>query len=70
MMSNLTTIYWSLYDNDSERTENKKINPVMNIIRESFYEPESVKRSRLKARRRKVLAKLRREREALDKPKG
>jgi len=47
----------------------KKEKIVEEIKNREFYEPPSVKRARLKARKRKVLAKLRREREALDRPK-
>ena len=47
----------------------KKEKIVEELRNREFYEPPSIKRARLKARRRKVLAKLRRERESLDKPK-
>ena len=47
----------------------KKEKIVEEVKDRQYYEPPSVKRARLKARKRKVLAKLRREREALDKPK-
>ena len=45
----------------------KKEKIVEELRNREFYEPPSVIRARRKARRRKVLAKLQRERESLDK---
>lgn len=45
----------------------KKEKIVEELRNREFYEPPSVIRARRKARRRKVLAKLRRERESFDK---
>ena len=45
----------------------KKEKIVEEVKSREFYEPPSVVRARTKARRRKVLAKLRRERESFDK---
>jgi ribosomal protein S21 len=45
----------------------KKEKIVEEVKSREFYEPPSVVRARTKARRKKVLAKLRRERESFDK---
>ena len=45
----------------------KKEKIIEELRNREFYEPPSVIRARRKARRRKVLAKLQRERESLDK---
>jgi small subunit ribosomal protein S21 len=45
----------------------KKEKIVEELRNREFYEPPSVIRARRKARRRKVIAKLQRERESLDK---
>jgi ribosomal protein S21 len=45
----------------------KKEKIVEEVKNREFYEPPSVVRARTKARRRKVLAKLKRERESFDK---
>ena len=47
----------------------KKEKIVEEIQNRKYYETPTAKRSRMKNRRKKVLAKLRREREALDRPK-
>ena len=47
----------------------KKEKIVEEIQNRKYYETETAKRSRMKNRRKKVMAKLRREREAKDTPK-
>lgn len=47
----------------------KKEKIVEELQNRKYYETPSEKRSRMKNRRRKVLAKLRRERETVDSPK-
>ena len=46
----------------------KKEKIVEEVKNREYYEPPSVKRSRMKNRRKKVLAKLQAEKDALDRP--